>query len=86
MIVTSYGLMEPYNLKKQTGSKNDDVEATSWEEYWMGGNLNPEHTHTFNMEEPQPHFCPCGSEKVHRSVKVHLKTNVFAEAIARMFR
>jgi hypothetical protein len=85
LVHTTKGDLDETLLKKQDGSIDNEVEATSWVEYWRGGG---EHEHSFDM-----HAAPrvdgsrpcliCDAELVHRSVNMKLKqAAVFANGVA----
>jgi hypothetical protein len=76
MIPTTKGEMEESDLQKVTGTLDNDNEASSFVEYWLGGSLSCWH-HTNGDGSP---MCRCGSEQVHRSGVVnHKKPMVFSE-------
>ncbi len=39
MITTTKGLMDANTLRKETGGVDNDVERTTWVEYWLGEEL-----------------------------------------------
>jgi hypothetical protein len=39
MITTIYGLMDESTLEKRTGFVDNDIEYTTWVEYWQGDEL-----------------------------------------------
>lgn len=68
LISTTHGEIDDSLLQKREGNFENDVEKTSWIEYWDGGNEKCLHP-----MKPEEHHCLCGAEKVHRSVRMHLK-------------
>ena len=89
-VTTTKGNMDAALLTKQTGLKNDHVEETSWDEYWLGG--KPGCKHAFEHDGPQKadgsRDCTKGggAELVHRSIQMRLKKNVVADGVAAMLK
>jgi hypothetical protein len=88
LIHTTKGEIEEALLTRQDGSIDNEVEATSWVEYWQGG---VKHEHVFDMHAaPRPDgsrpCLSCDAELVHRSVDMTLKqAATFAEGVAGIF-
>lgn len=83
-VTTTKGDMDEALLQKMTGEIDNEVEQTTWVEYWLGG--DPACQHKTHGEGDHDCIVGCGAEEVHRSVNMELKkAAVFGDGTAGLF-
>ena len=80
-VSTTKGDMDDSQLEKREGVIDNDIEFTTWVEYWLPGELAPALA-AWAAAHPDGEVANGGEMTgyVHRSVSMQLKTSVFAES------